>query len=71
MHKAQCTGMERLSRTHGKAISHKLLVLPSGSASKYLVAAVTRVIEKGMSDVLHVNPYLMGAARFEHTLNHA
>ena len=60
--KSQCLGVQCLTRACLKAVLDELTVLAVSGPFQDLVASVTLVTEKRVSDMFHVNPYLMRAA---------
>lgn len=62
MHKSKRFCMQRLTRTELEAIADKLAVLAKIGTFQYLITAIDIVIEKDMTDMFHVHPYLMGTS---------
>ena len=62
-------GVECLPGAEGEAVAHETLVTAARGAAQDFVAAVARVANERMPDMLHVSAYLVGAARFEPALN--
>ena len=60
--KAEDEGMECLTRHEAEAVFDKLLVAREGGAFEDAVATIGGIVEEGVSEVLHVGTYLMGAA---------
>ena len=69
MNKAQRLCVQRLTRTHGEAIFHELLVLSERRATNYLVSAIRFVIKQRQSDRLEMTSYLMRTPRFQIALH--
>ena len=63
--------MKRLTGTCGEAVVDEASVVGRGESAQNHVASVARVVEQRMSDMLHVDAYLMGAACLKHAFDHA
>src|SRR5687768_9457624 len=69
MLKSKGLRMKGLPGDYFETVIYKLLVLCEGCSLNDLVASIHGIIEKRMSDVLHVRPYLMGTACLQFTFN--
>ena len=65
MDEAERTGVERLPGAEGEAVVYEGAVGGRGVAAQYLIAAIAFVVEERVTDVPHVDAYLMGAPRLE------
>lgn len=70
MHEAQRLGVESLARTKLETIADELLVLRVDSAFANLRTAIALIIEKRMSDIIHMDTNLMSTARLQTTLHY-
>ena len=61
--------MQSLSGTNFKAVLDKLAVSAVSGSFKDLVAAIALVAEQRVSQMLHVDPYLVSAACFKTALH--
>ena len=57
--------MQGVAGQYFEAIVYKLLVLGKYGAFNDKIASVGSVVEKGVAFMLHVYPYLVGAAGFQ------
>lgn len=62
-------GMQSLSRADFQAILHELFVFCGGVSSQDLHSPIPFVGEQSVSDVLHMDAYLVGSARLQPTLH--
>ena len=60
--KAQCLGVQHLSRTEGKAVLYILFVFLCAQSFQHFHAAIFLVGEQRMSDAFHVYAYLVRAS---------
>ena len=65
MDEAKGLGVERLSGAEFKAVHYELPVLGIDRTFAYFCAAVPLIVEKGVPDAAHVDPYLVCPACFE------
>ena len=71
VHETERLGVKRLAWTHLKAVVNELRVVARCVASQHFVAAVAGIVEKRVTDMLHVHTNLVGAARFELASHHS
>ena len=69
MGKSQLFRMEGLSGQNLEAIFHELPVFGKGSPLQDLATSIIGIIEQRMSDMLHVNPDLVGPASLKPAFN--
>ena len=69
MSESECAGVKRLSRAKVEAVVDELFVFLCGQSFEYFRTTVFLVIEKRMSEALHVNAYLVCASCFEPTFD--
>lgn len=69
VHETERAGMEGLARTGVEAVGHKLAVGARSGALEYLAAAIALVVEERVTEVFHVDAYLMRAPRLKDTLH--
>ena len=62
MHKAQCLGMKGLTRAQLEAVVNELGIAGGTVTAQDLVAAIAGIVEQRVTDVLHVDTDLVGAA---------
>ena len=62
MYEAQCLCMQRLTWTKLEAIAYELAVFTEVGTFEYLVTPIHVIIEKDMTDMFHVYPYLVRTA---------
>jgi hypothetical protein len=65
MNKTKGLCMQCMPRTNLKAIFYKLFVLRKNGSFYDPVAAISFIIEKRMTYMLHVGSYLVGSASFQ------
>ena len=71
MDKPECAGMQGLSRTESETICHELVVGRAALAPQDDIPAIAGIVEQRVSDMTHVNTYLMCAPGLEDTTHHA
>ena len=69
MHETESTSMESLSWADVKAVANELLILSGGSTTEYFVATISGVVEKRMSDMLHVDTNLVCSPGLENAFD--
>ena len=67
MYEAQCLCMQRLTWTKLETVAHELAVFTEVGTFEYLVTPIHVIIEKDMTDMFHVYPYLMRTPRLKVT----
>ena len=61
--------MKSLPMAQFEAVLYKRFVAAAALAAKYFGSTIAFITEQRMPDVFHVGTYLMGTARFKHTLH--
>ena len=70
MNETQCLCVKCLAGAYLEAVLHKLHIFARGCSSQHLVATISRVVKQWMSDMFHVNTYLVSATGFQLASHH-